>query len=858
MDDFFDFVSLSPLPGDDNALVPDITLKETTAVTTDAFTAASASAPLISDVDLLAGLNPEQEKAVLHDEGPLLILAGAGSGKTRVITYRIAYLIRVRHVYPSAILAITFTNKAANEMKERIVSLIGDEGTRMWVGTFHAMFARILRRHAELIGYTSSYAILDSDDQLRVVKQILKDMELNDKIFQPRGVLSEISKSKNDMVTPDAYARDAGSDFRRQKIAKIYERYNEHLRTNNAMDFDDILFYAVRLLKDHPDVLTFYQDKFRYFMVDEYQDTNHAQYLLIQMLAKRSRNLCVVGDDDQSIYSFRGANITNILNFEKDFKDALVIKLEQNYRSTSTILDAANGVISNNKRRKKKTLRTVAEKGDKITYLLADNHGAEAYFCAEKMRELVKSGTQKYSDMAVLYRMNALSRTVESALRDRGIPYRVFGGLRFYDRKEIKDILAYLRLTMNGADNYAFSRIINVPKRGIGDTTVEKVLHISDERNMPCLEVCRHAEDFAELSRVAGKLGQFAEQIDEYRDKVDENQMKFAEFVEYVQDTSGVMNEIIEQREKKGETVDRVENLRELLSEAVEYENRRKAQIEFAATLSEEEIKNDPYLASETSFSTDLRGILLAYLENAALYSEGDNEDNNGDFVRLMTIHSAKGLEFGTVFLIGVEESIFPSSRSSESESDLEEERRLMYVAITRAKKNLTIVSARSRILFGQTQAMKPSRFINEIDAQYMNSIGTSREGGYDAGENPLYRTRRSGEGSGYSFGSSGGYRDSGMSYGKGNSGYGDDSAASSNYRKNVFKSTFSAPVAEKKSPATNLSPDTISKGMKVTHPRFGEGLVVSVEKVAGDALVCVDFDGIRKNMLLNKAGLQK
>ena len=385
--------------------------------------------------DLLEKLNPEQRKAVLHDEGPLLILAGAGSGKTRVITYRIAYLIQARGVYPSSILAITFTNKAANEMRERINGLIGDVSRNMWVGTFHSMFARILRRHAELLGYTPTYSILDTDDQQKVMKEIIKELELNDKLFAPRLVQSIISKAKNDMQSPEKFASLAGADARLRTVAKIYQRYNEKLLANNAMDFDDILFYSVKLLSDHPDVLTVYQDKFRYILVDEYQDTNHCQYMLIQLLAKRYRNLCVVGDDDQSIYSFRGADLRNILDFEKDFPDAEVIKLEENYRSTKTILDAANAVIAHNRKRKAKALRTEGEEGDKITFLWADHHGIEAYYCAENIRRDAERGAFPYHETAILYRMNALSRSIESALREKGIPYRVYGGLRFYDRK---------------------------------------------------------------------------------------------------------------------------------------------------------------------------------------------------------------------------------------------------------------------------------------------------------------------------------------------------------------------------------------------------------------------------------------
>ncbi|MBQ5968438.1 MAG: UvrD-helicase domain-containing protein [Clostridiales bacterium] len=770
--------------------------------------------------DLLEKLNDEQREAVLHDEGPLLILAGAGSGKTRVITYRIAYLIRVRGIWPSNILAITFTNKAANEMRERINTLIGDTSRNMWVGTFHSMFARILRRHAELLDYTPTYSILDSDDQLKVIKECVKEMELNDKLFAPRLVQTIISKAKNDMQSPDEFSALAGGDMRLSTIARIYRRYNDKLLANNAMDFDDILFNTVRLFKENPDVLTMYQEKFRYILVDEYQDTNHCQYILIQLLAKRYRNLCVVGDDDQSIYSFRGADLRNILDFEKDFKDAKVIKLEENYRSTATILNAANGVIAHNKKRKMKVLRTSGEDGDPITFLLADHHGIEAYYCAESIKRDAESGAYPYSDVAILYRMNALSRTIESALREKGIPYRVYGGMRFYDRKEIKDVLAYLRLIYSDADNYAWERIINVPKRGIGDTTVAKVLAISEREGIPALTVCERSSMFPELGRSTEKLFEFYLLIENLRRVLADNEASFSEFIEYVQDKTGLVNEIIEQREKKDEMVDRVENLKELLSEAVEFEARRKKEVETALlSNSEEERAQDPYLENEPDFGLDLEGILGAYLQNAALYSEGDNADDSEDYVRLMSIHSAKGLEFGAVYVVGVDETIFPSSRSV-NDGDVEEERRLMYVALTRAKRKLTVISARSRMLFGQTQNLSPSRFIKEIPPQYMRAIANKRKEQPKEAVNPRY-------------------------------------AREPQKEKPAYIPTYQA---NKPQPVrtSDFTPETIRKGMQVVHPRFGEGIVVSCEPVAGDALVCVDFDGMKKNMLLNKSGLKR
>ena len=557
------------------------------------------------------------------------------------------------------------------------------------------------------------------------------------------------------------------------------------------------------------------------------------------MLAKKYRNLCVVGDDDQSIYSFRGANIRNILDFEKDFKDTTVIKLEQNYRSTSNILQAANTVIKNNRGRKAKKLWTEFDPGEKITHYTADHHGAEAYYVTDQIQRLVKSKQYRYGDMAVLYRLNALSRTIEAAFREQGIPYRVYGGQRFYDRKEIKDILAYLRLIMSPSDNYAFDRIINVPKRGIGDTTVDKVKEIAAESQMSYLQVCALAPEYSELSRASHKLQQFSYMLNLFREKLLENTMSFSEYIEYVQDQSGIMQEIIEQKEKKGETVDRIENLRELLSEAVEFEARRKNQVKEKAALNQElgdDALEDEYSSEDTAYDTDLKGLLQSYLENAALYSEGDNEGMNDDFVRLLTIHSAKGLEFGVVFLIGTEEGIFPGTRSMENEESIEEERRLAYVAITRARKKLHITSARSRMLFGQTQELPPSRFIREIDSEYIDSIGASRRSFVDDGPG----SRATQPVSHYGGTAAGG-------------------TSSHPFGTTAFGTPRQAPSNAGAVDENLLTPEMIVKGMSVRHPRFGKGTVITVEKVAGDALVCVAFENkTTKNMLVRQAKLSK
>ncbi|MCQ2504008.1 MAG: UvrD-helicase domain-containing protein [Saccharofermentans sp.] len=774
---------------------------------------------------LLEGLNPEQKDAVMHLDGPLLILAGAGSGKTRVITYRIAYMMKKHNVAPGSILAITFTNKAANEMKERITALVGNKSQYIWCGTFHSIFARIMRRHADLIGYDKNFTILDTDDQLKMVKQCMQELDISEKLFKPRNFLYEITNSKNHMVSPEQYEQLAGADIARQNAAKVYKKYNAKLRENNAMDFDDILVNMVHLLKNNPDILEYYRNKFKYIMVDEYQDTNQPQYQAVILLAGGHRNICVVGDDDQSIYAFRGADVRMILNFEKDFKEARVIKLEQNYRSTATILAAANEVIAHNTSRKSKALRTDGGEGDKIIVANTDSQNIEATWTADTIKRMVQKGKFQYSDIAILYRMNALSRSIESALRDKGIPFRIYGGMRFYDRKEIKDILAYLRLINDSKDDLAFDRIINVPKRGIGDTTVDKIRAIAMEEHTSMFDIASRASEYEELIRSAVKLKAFCSLIDGFRSVMDQDEISFPDFVDYVENESGIIQEIIDQRESKGELTDRVENLKELLSEAAEYEKNHRATGE--AEDLKEQIAEDEYFEEENQTADTLRGILSLYLENAALYSQGDGEDESEDFVKLMSIHSAKGLEFGAVFLIGAEDGIFPSYKSIASAADTEEERRLMYVAITRAKKNLFIVLTRQRMLFGQTQCLPPSRFLKEIDPSHLYRMGGARE----VEKKPVEAV---------------------------------NSKAREMARRNIASALSSGVTSkpEKKSSTVqksgSLSPSEIYKDMKVRHDRFGTGVVLKVEPVAGDALITVDFDGMRKNMLAGTAGLKK
>lgn len=636
--------------------------------------------------DMINSLNPMQKKAVLKTEGPLLLLAGAGSGKTRVLTHRIAYLIE-NGVRPFNILAITFTNKAAREMKERVES-ITPFGKDVLVSTFHSACVRILRREIENIDYSRSFTIYDAEDSEKLIREICKELNISDKLYPVKSVMSKIGAQKDNLISAEQYLKDV-SDFREETIAKIYFEYQKRLKANNSLDFDDIIFKTVQLFRERPDILEKYQDRFRYIMVDEYQDTNTSQYTLVKLLSDKYKNLCVVGDDDQSIYGWRGANIRNILDFEKDFKDAETIKLEQNYRSTQVILDAANEVIKNNFGRKSKSLWTENSKGEEIKFYRANNDLDESSFIADQIKKAVESGA-KYSNFAVLYRNNALSRTIEEKFIKNSIPYHLFGGTSFYSRKEIKDVMAYLKVLYNPADVIQLKRIINVPKRGIGDSTIEKLTHYADENGITLYESLFNLDDIPELKARAKNLKEFASLITELQEEIQE--LTITELINSVLYKTNYILEL--KNEGTEEALGRIENIEELISKAAEFE----------------ETAEEPTLA--------------AFLEDVALVADIDNYTENDDTVILMTLHSSKGLEFPTVFIVGFEEGIFPSYRSimDPSPNALEEERRLCYVGITRAKENLYLTCAKSRLQHGQYVSNLPSRFFKEIPEDFIKS----------------------------------------------------------------------------------------------------------------------------------------
>ena len=639
-------------------------------------------------------LNEPQREAVHYTEGPLLILAGAGSGKTRVLTHRIAYLIEEKGVNPWNILAITFTNKAAGEMRERVDAIVGYGAESIWVSTFHAMCSRILRRYIDRLGYDSNFTIYDTDDQKTLMKDVCKYLQIDTKMFKERSLLGMISSAKNEMITAEEYALQAEGDFNRKKIAQVYTEYEKQLKANNALDFDDLLVKTVQLFQTQPDVLESYQNRFRYIMVDEYQDTNTVQFMLVSILAGKYKNLCVVGDDDQSIYKFRGANIRNILNFEQVFSDTKVIKLEQNYRSTTTILDAANAVIRNNKERKEKVLWTDNGPGDKIQFRQFDQAFDEAEYIVNDIKNNVDSGKRKYNDCAILYRTNAQSRMFEEKLVVSNVPYKIVGGINFYARKEIKDLLAYLKTIDNGKDDLAVRRIINVPKRGIGLTTINRVQEYAISREIGFYETLLAADGIPGIGRSAGKLESFAALIEHF--KAESEQMTIPELLDEIIETTGYVDELKADSDIEAES--RMENIEELRNKIVAYE--------------------------ESCEEEGGKATLSGFLEEVALVADIDSLDENTDYVVLMTLHSAKGLEFPHVYMVGMEDGLFPSRMTVDSDdpTELEEERRLCYVGITRAKEELTLTCARRRMMRGETHYNVMSRFLKEIPTELLSS----------------------------------------------------------------------------------------------------------------------------------------
>ncbi|GIO35120.1 DNA helicase [Paenibacillus albilobatus] len=741
-------------------------------------------------------LNPQQRQAVEATEGPLLILAGAGSGKTRVLTHRIAYLIATRKAPPWGILAITFTNKAAREMQERVTRLVGHEGRDIWVSTFHSMCVRILRKDIERIGFNSNFTILDSTDQLSLVRNCMKDLNLDTKKFEPKAILSLISTAKNELITPAQYEQKAG-DYLESIAAKVYTMYQRRLKSNNSLDFDDLIMATIQLFKEVPEVLDFYQKKFQYIHVDEYQDTNRAQYMLCRMLADGHHRICVVGDSDQSIYRWRGADISNILNFEEDYPEARTILLEQNYRSTSTILNAANAVIKQNSGRKSKNLWTDKGEGAKIKIYRADSEHDEGYFVTSEISNNVKQG-KSYQDHAILYRTNAQSRVIEEILIKSDIPYQIVGGIKFYDRKEIKDILAYLRLISNPNDDLSLARIINVPKRGVGDTSVAKLTAAAAERGVSIFQVLAVVDDLGFAGKTRNALVEFYDMIAALNQMVE--YLSVTELTEKMLEMSEYRVEM--QRENTIESRSRLENIDEFLSVTMEFEKNNEDK-------------------SLVSFLTDLA--LIADID-----SMNDDDEDQSDAVILMTMHSAKGLEFPIVFIVGMEEGVFPHSRAFLDNEELEEERRLAYVGITRAEQQLYLSCAQMRTLFGRTTANQPSRFLDEIPEELKEETGVARD-----------RYRRGGN-IGGSYGSRG-FGSSGSNFGRSNQ---TSSLSGSTARATGTSSKVTVTASVPKPAATGDKSDltTLKAGDKVAHGKWGTGTVVSVKGTGNDTELQIAF----------------
>ena len=766
-------------------------------------------------MSLLDALNEPQRQAVMATDGPLLILAGAGSGKTRVLTHRTAYLIEECGVNPYNIMAITFTNKAAGEMRERIDQMVGYGSESIWVCTFHSTCVRILRRYIDRLGFGTNFTIYDSDDQKTLMKDICKRLEIDTKMYKEKMFLSAISSAKDELIDPIEFETRAAGDYVKRKQAQVYREYQQALKQNNALDFDDLIMKTVELFKLDKEVLASYQDRFRYIMVDEYQDTNTAQFELIRLLALKYQNLCVVGDDDQSIYKFRGANIYNILNFEHHFPDATVIKLEQNYRSTQNILDAANAVIANNQGRKEKRLWTDNGAGDKITFEQLDTAAEEADFVARDIARRVRKGEYQYKDCAILYRTNAQSRLFEERFITANIPYKIFGGVNFYARKEVKDLLAYLKTIDNGQDDLAVRRIINIPKRGIGAASINKVALYAQEQEISFYDALCVAEQVPGLGKAAAKIRPFVLFIQSMKAKA--KLLSVADLLQEVIETTGYVREL--EAEGTDEAEARIENIDELISKAVDY-----AEGEEAPTLN-------------------------GFLENVALVADIDSFDENSDYVVLMTLHSAKGLEFPNVYLAGLEDGLFPSYMSitsDNSQAEIEEERRLAYVGITRAKKNLTITSARVRMVRGQTQYGKVSRFVREIPSELLSGKIYEPKTKEEPIEQSTFQKARKAFRTVPSYGGSGYGKEVGEGYGS--------TFHSSKATKPVYTK-----VENQRDFGSAGGALSYQVGDRVRHIKFGDGEVMAIVSGGRDYEVTVDFDKAgTKKMFASFAKLKK
>lgn len=731
-------------------------------------------------MDLKNLLNKEQYEAAITAEGPLLILAGAGSGKTRVLTYRIANLINNLNVYPSRILAITFTNKAAEEMRERVRGIVGKEADSMWITTFHSMCVRILRREIDKLGYNKNFAIYDSYDQKVLIKECIKELSLNEKDFDDRSLINKIGQQKDNLISPEKFRREIGDNYRLGKIANVYELYQKKLKNNNALDFDDLIYKTVELFKKNEEILEFYQDKFKYIMVDEYQDTNKSQYELVKLLALKHKNICVVGDDDQCIYAWRGADIRNILDFEKDYPQVKTIKLEENYRSMSNILSAANDVIKNNSNRKVKKLRTSNSQGEKVKVYRANSDIEEAQFVINEIKKLIKEENRTPKDFSILYRTNAQSRIFEEVFMRNKIPYKIIGGLKFYDRKEIKDIMAYLKLINNPLDDVSLKRIINVPKRGIGKSSIEKIENFSREMEECIYSTLLDIDSIGIANRAASSVNKFVSLINSFIRKKDE--VKVSVLIQEIIEYTGYMKEL--QDSKNIEDLSRIENLKELVSAAVDFE-----------------------ISSEDK-------TLSAFLEQIALVSDIDNYDEQSDAVVLMTVHSAKGLEFPAVFMVGMENGIFPGTQSLDDIDEMEESRRLCYVGITRAKEKLYMTSAERRMVFGRTVFYPESDFIDEISRELKENLCERKS----VKNNFVSEKSR----------------------------YFNDNLK--NFNNNI---KLQGIIESKKEEKNILREEEIKLGTKVKHSKFGLGTIVSISKVANDVKLTIAFDKMGVKILM-------